>query len=277
MRAALIQLCSGIDIAENILAASQLIRDAAADGATFIATPEMTHLVQKDKAALLSAIYPEETDPALRAFRALAQDLNVHILIGSLAIKNRDKVSNRSFLINSVGEVSARYDKIHLFDAQVSDTERYRESATYVAGNAPVLAQADGAKLGLSICYDLRFPNLYRHYAQSGAQILMVPAAFTVPSGRAHWDVLLRARAIETGSFVLAPAQGGQHADGRATFGHSMVINPWGEIIAELPHDEPGWVCADLDLEDVEKVRQRIPAWSDKRLWSDSWQAAENS
>jgi len=185
MRAALIQLCSGIDIAENILAASQLIRDAAADGATFIATPEMTHLVQKDKAALLSAIYPEETDPAL----------------------------------------------IHLFDAQVSDTERYRESATYVAGNAPVLAQADGAKLGLSICYDLRFPNLYRHYAQSGAQILMVPAAFTVPSGRAHWDVLLRARAIETGSFVLAPAQGGQHADGRATFGHSMVINPWGEII----------------------------------------------
>jgi len=268
MRAALIQLCSGTDIAENISAASALIRDAASDGASFMATPEMTHLVQKDKSALLAAIHPEEIDPALKAFQALAGELGIHILIGSLAIQNEDKVSNRSFLIAPSGSIVARYDKIHLFDAQVSDTERYRESATYVAGKAPVLAQVSGAKLGFSICYDLRFPNLYRHYAQSGAQILTVPAAFTVPSGRAHWEVLLRARAIETGSFVLAPAQGGQHADGRSTYGHSMVVNPWGEIIAELSHDKPGWVCADLDMSEVKKARQRIPAWSDKRIGS---------
>jgi predicted amidohydrolase len=270
MRTALIQLCSGINIAENISVASELIREAAREGAKLIATPEMTHLVQKDKAELLAAIYPEETDPALRAFRSLASALNINILLGSLAIKTGDKVSNRSFLIDAAGQIRARYDKIHLFDAQVSDTERYRESATYMAGDKPVLTHIDWVNIGLSICYDLRFSNLYRHYAQSGAQILAVPAAFTVPSGRAHWDVLLRARAIETGSFVLAPAQGGRHADGRLTYGHSMVVNPWGEIIACLAHDKPGHICVELDLSEVEKARRRIPAWSDTRIWTEA-------
>lgn len=267
MRAALIQLCSGTDIAENIAVVSGLIREAANEGADFIATPEMTHLVQKDKADLLASLYPEESDPGLMSLRRLAEELDIHLLIGSLAILSGEKASNRCFLIDPEGQITARYNKIHLFDAQVSDTERYRESATYEAGLAPVMGEVGESKLGLSICYDLRFPSLYRFYAQAGAHVLTIPAAFTVPSGRAHWDVLLRARAIETGSFVLAPAQGGEHADGRSTFGHSKIINPWGEVIAELAHDKAGWICADLDMGEVEKARKRIPAWSDKRLW----------
>lgn len=267
MRVGLVQLCSGTDIEANIERASDLIRQAANDGAKLIVTPEMTHLVQKDKASLLGSIFPQEQDPAVQAFRALAEALNIHLLIGSLAIKDGEKVANRSFLFSPDGAISAVYDKIHLFDAQVSDKERYRESATYKAGDAPVLADVNDTKLGLSICYDVRFPNLYRHYAQSGAHMLTVPAAFTVPTGKAHWKVLLRARAIETGSFVLAPAQGGRHEDGRATYGHSLVINPWGEVIAECAHDKPGFMCVDLDLSEVEKARQRIPAWSDRRTW----------
>lgn len=267
MRVGVIQLCSGTDIAENIAVTSELIREAARNGATFIATPEMTHLLQKDRAALLNSLHSEDTDPALVEFGQLARNLKVHLLIGSVALLNEDKASNRSFLINPKGEITARYDKINLFDAQVSETERYRESATYEAGQEPVIASIGAIKLGLSICYDLRFSGLYRFYAQAGAQILMVPAAFTVPSGLAHWDVLLRARAIETGSFVMAPAQGGKHNDGRSTFGHSKIINPWGEVIAELPHDKTGCVCADLDFNEVEVARNRIPAWADKRVW----------
>jgi predicted amidohydrolase len=267
MRVGVIQLCSGTDISENIADSSALIRQAAGDGATLIATPEMTHLVQKDKAALLAAISTQDEDIAVKAFSDLAQELAVSLLIGSLAIKVKDKVANRSFLFGPEGSISARYDKIHLFDVQVSDTERYRESATYAAGQAPVLADVGGTKLGLSICYDVRFSSLYRAYAQAGAHIISVPAAFTVPTGKAHWQVLLRARAIETGTFIIAPAQGGQHADGRKPYGHSLIIDPWGEILAELAHDRPGSICADLDLSQVNKARTRIPAWADRRTW----------
>ncbi len=267
MRVGLVQLCSGTNIAENISAASALIRKAAKAGATLVVTPEMTHLVQKDKMALVASIYSQDNDPAVSAFASLAKDIKIDLLIGSLAIKSGNKVRNRSFLFGPNGLMKATYDKVHLFDAIVSDTEHYRESALYAAGDTPVLADVAGAKIGLSICYDLRFPNLYRYYAQSGVQILAVPAAFTVPTGKAHWDILLRARAIETGSFVLAAAQGGQHTDGRATYGRSKIISPWGEVTAELAHDKPGYICADLDLSEVETARQRIPAWADKRTW----------
>ncbi len=261
MRVGLVQLCSSTDVSKNIAVTSELIRHAADDGATFIATPEMTHLVQKDKAGLFASVRPQDEDRGVKAFGGLARELGVHILIGSLAIKFGDKVANRSFLFGPDGAIQSTYDKIHLFDAQVSETESYRESATYVAGDKPVLVDIGAATLGLSICYDLRFPALYNEYAKGGAQILTVPAAFTVPTGRAHWAVLLRARAIETGSFVIAPAQGGLHADGRKTYGHSMLINPWGEVVAELPHDRPDFICEDIDLSEVETARRRIPAW----------------
>lgn len=265
MKVAIIQLCSGTEIAANIEACSEWVRAAAAQGAELIVTPEMTHLLQKDKASLLASIKSPEEDLAIKAFSALAKELDIDLLIGSLALQTGQKVSNRGYLFGPDGSTKAQYDKIHLFDAQVSDTEYYRESATYAAGRDPVIASAGDAKVGLSVCYDVRFPMLYRYYAQNGAQILSIPAAFTVPTGRAHWDILLRARAIETGSFVMAAAQGGEHEDGRKTYGHSKIINPWGDIVAELAHDKPGFVCADIDLGEVAKARQRIPAWSDRR------------
>lgn len=265
MKVGLVQLCSGTEIGENITETSRLARAAAADGATLIATPEMTHLVQKDKEDLLSKISPQDEEPAVQAFADLAKELEIDLLIGSMALKEGDKIANRAFHFTPDGVIKASYDKIHLFDAQVSDTESYRESATYTAGEAPIMTAVGRAKIGLSICYDLRFPALYRHYAQNGAAIVTIPAAFTVPTGRAHWDVLLRARAIESGSFVLAAAQGGAHADGRLTWGRSKVINPWGDVIAELDHDRPGHIVAEIDTAEVEKARKRIPAWADTR------------
>ena len=238
------------------------------DGADLVATPEMTNLVQKDRASLFKSICTEREDLSVSAFSALAAELGIYLLIGSLAIRVDDKVANRSFLFGKDGEILARYDKIHLFDAQVSDTESYRESATYISGEAPTIGQVGDVGVGLSICYDLRFPALFRGYAQSGAKILSIPAAFTVPTGKAHWDVLLRARAIESSSYVIAPAQGGEHMDGRKTYGHSKIINPWGDVMAELAHDHPGFICADLDLSDVDKMRQRIPAWNRNERYS---------
>ena len=263
IRAALIQLRSGAEIEENLEAAGALIRAAAADGAGFIATPEMTHILQRSPKRLFAAIKPESEDIGVRYFCALAKELGVDLLIGSLAIKTGEqRAANRSFLIGSDGEIRARYDKIHLFDVTVSRAETWKESNVYDRGQQAVLTDIEGAKLGLSICYDLRFGGLYRHYAQSGAQILTVPAAFTQPTGEAHWESLLRARAIETSSFVIAPAQGGQHADGRATWGRSMIVGPWGDIRAVLDHDMPAYICADLDMADVDDARAKVPAWN---------------
>ncbi len=270
MRVGLVQLCSGIDVSENIHTTSELVRQCASQGAKLIATPEMTHLVQKDKKGLWGSIVPESLDEGVLAFSSLAKELNVTLLIGSLAIKIGDKIANRCYVFDPNGAIQARYDKVHLFDAQVSDAESYRESATYVAGNKAVICDVERAKIGLSICYDLRFPSLYRHYAQSGANILSIPAAFTVPTGRSHWDVLLKARAIETGSFVIAAAQGGQHEDGRSTYGHSKIISPWGDVLAELTHDKPDFLWADIELSEVEKFRRRIPAWSHDASWQGS-------
>ena len=263
IKAAVIQLRSTAQIEQNLETAGRLIRQAAADGARFIATPEMTHILQRSPKRLFAAISEEEQDKGVAYFSAIASELKIDLLIGSVAIKTGEaRAANRSFLFDKSGAITARYDKIHLFDVTVSRAETWKESNVYDRGEGAVLADIDGAKLGLSICYDLRFAKLYRHYARSGAQILTVPAAFTRPTGEAHWESLLRARAIETSSFVIAPAQGGSHEDGRSTWGRSMIVGPWGRIRAILDHDEPGYICVELDVADVKSARSKIPAWN---------------
>lgn len=263
MRLACIQLCSGTDILANIEHASRLIRDAAKAGADYIFTPEMTNIIQKSPKALFESIATEDYAPEIPFFANLAKELSVHLLIGSMAIKTGERRAvNRSYLFDPQGGLSATYDKIHLFDVDVSDTETWRESNIYDRGEQTVMAQMGPARLGMSICYDLRFAALYRHYGQASVDIITVPAAFTRPTGQAHWETLLRARAIETGAFIIAPAQGGHHADGRKTWGHSLVISPWGDIIAHMDHDDEGYMVADIDLADVSKARARIPAWA---------------
>jgi predicted amidohydrolase len=257
---ACVQLCSGDDVAANVRAASALIRDAHAQGARFIATPENTTLMAPDGGAKLESSHTESGDPALPAFAALAQELGVWLLIGSLAIKvSPTHTANRSFLIGPDGAILARYDKIHLFDVDLPSGETYRESNTVAAGDEAVVASLAWGRIGLSICYDLRFPHLYRTLAKAGAEILAVPSAFTETTGTAHWHVLLRARAIENGCFVMAPAQGGDHANGRKTYGHSLIIGPWGDILAEGGR-QPGVVMAEIDLAEVAKVRGRLPS-----------------
>jgi predicted amidohydrolase len=255
-----VQLRSSDDVAENIRVASELIRQAKSMGAEFVATPENTTLMAPDGGAKLDRTFPEERDAALPAFRALAEELGIWLLIGSLAIKvSETKTANRSYLIDPAGRVASRYDKIHLFDVDLPSGERYRESNTVAGGANAAVAQLPWAILGLSICYDLRFPQLYRLLAKAGASILAVPSAFTETTGVAHWHVLLRARAIESGAFVIAPAQGGLHANGRRTYGHSLVISPWGEVIAEAGI-EPGVVIADIDPRLAVEARARIPS-----------------
>jgi deaminated glutathione amidase len=258
-RAACVQLRSSDDIAENVRNATALIREAKAKGAQFIATPENTTLMAPDGGAKLAQSFSEADDPALPKFAALAEELGIWLLIGSLAIKVSDtKTANRSFLIDPKGRIAARYDKIHLFDVDLPSGEKYRESNTVAGGDAAVLADVPWGKIGLTICYDLRFPQLYRALAKQGAFALTVPSAFTETTGKAHWHLLLRARAIENGAFVIAPAQGGLHANGRRTYGHSLIVAPWGEILAEAGTD-PGVIVADIDPEASTDARTRIP------------------
>lgn len=262
IKAACVQMRSGVSVAPNIAAASDLIRQAAGAGATLIATPEMTNWLDIRRHVKKERPVLEADDPSLKAFRSLADELNVFLLIGSLAIalEGRQRMANRSYLIGPNGGVIARYDKINMFDVTVGDGQTYRESAAYAAGDKAVLAKTPLGAIGLSICYDVRFPLLYRSLAQAGAEILTVPAAFTKMTGEAHWHALVRARAIETGCFVMAPAQGGHHEDGRDTFGHAMIVSPWGEVIAHADHDDPCVIAADLDLSQVAKARQRVPS-----------------
>jgi predicted amidohydrolase len=258
-RAACVQLRSTDDVSENIEITSKFIRDAKAQGAQFIATPENTTLMAPDGGAKLERSFSEDKDPALPAFCALAEELGVWLLIGSLAIKvSETKTANRSFLIDPKGRVSARYSKIHLFDVDLPSGEKYRESNTVAGGDEAVVAELPWGLAGLTICYDLRFPQLYRKLAQRGTFMLTVPSAFTETTGKAHWHVLLRARAIENGAFVIAPAQGGTHANGRKTYGHSLIIAPWGEILAEGGVD-PGVIVADIDPALVADARGRVP------------------
>lgn len=262
IRAACIQMRSKTEIAPNIDAAGHLIRAAAEQGATFVATPEMTNLLDIRPGQARSKIRLEDDDECLKAMSDLARDLSITLLLGSLAIALPDdrRFANRSYLIGPAGDIQAQYDKVHMFDVEVGDGQAYRESKAYRAGQKISVVDTAFGRVGMTICYDVRFPHLYRALGQAGADIVCVPAAFTRVTGEAHWHVLLRARAIETGCFVLAPAQGGQHEDGRETFGHSLIVSPWGEILAEAAHEEPGYITADLDLTRVANARRRIPA-----------------
>ncbi len=246
-----------------------LVRAAAGQGAELIVTPEGTNFLQKDKDKLLPLLRPLEEDRVVEALREAAREHRVSVVVGSALVRRSDgKAANRQAVIGPDGEIVATYDKLHMFDVDLPNGETARESATYEPGERAVTAEAAGARLGLSICYDIRFPALYRALGLAGAEVLTAPAAFTRPTGQAHWEVLLRARAIETGSFVLAAAQGGFHEDGRGTWGHSMVVGPWGEIIAHLDHDEPGVLLADLDLPAAGKARRAIPALKNARLFT---------
>ncbi|NRB40225.1 MAG: carbon-nitrogen hydrolase family protein [Pseudomonadales bacterium] len=259
MHIAAIQMCSTQNAIDNIEQASALIQQAADAGAQFVVTPEMTSFLVSSKADLLLRAKPEHKDKALKAFQTLAEALSIYLQIGSMAILGPEgKCFNRSFVIAPDGRIIARYDKIHLFDVDLANGETVRESHSYSAGDKAVISKVAEAHLGLSICYDLRFANLYHSLAQAGAQIITIPAAFTAVTGQAHWHVLTRARAIETGCFIIAPAQVGLHEDGRSTYGHSLIINPWGEVIAESDTEAPGFIHVAIDLADVNIARKRI-------------------
>jgi predicted amidohydrolase len=268
IKVACVQLRSTDDVEKNIVTASDLIRKAAKGGAHFVATPENTTLMAADGGAKLEKTVSEQDDKAVPAFSALAEELGIWLLVGSLAIKvSGTKTANRSYLFDPKGRVETRYDKIHLFDVNLPSGETYRESNTVAPGAEAVVANLPWARLGLSVCYDLRFPHLYRALAKAGAEILTVPSAFTETTGKAHWHVLLKARAIENGCFVMAPAQGGTHANGRKTYGHSLIVGPWGDVLAEGGID-PGVIAAELDLEQVAAARQRLPSLHHDRPFS---------
>jgi len=259
-RAGLIQTRSGRSPAANLDAVVKLIGEAKEGGASYVQTPEMTNIMEASRDKLIAAIAPEESDVSLATFRELARKLSIYLHIGSLAVKAAaDKAANRGFLIDPHGEIVARYDKIHMFDVDLTNGESYRESRSYRPGELAVLHDLPWGRLGLTICYDLRFPSLYRALAEAGASFLAIPSAFTQTTGEAHWHVLNRARAIENGCFVLAAAQGGRHENGRDTYGHSLVIDPWGRIVAE-GGTEPGVVFADVDPAEVAKARGRVPS-----------------
>jgi predicted amidohydrolase len=259
-KAAMIQMRSGLDPAVNLASALALIDEAKDAGADYVLTPEMTNILTSKRQHLFANIVDEERDPTLAALREVARKLAIYIHIGSLAIKaSPEKAANRSFLVDRKGEVAARYDKIHMFDVDLAGGESYRESNTYRPGELAIVADLPWGRLGLTVCYDLRFPALYRALTEAGASFLAIPSAFTRQTGEAHWHVLQRARAIENGCFVFAAAQGGQHDNGRETFGHSLVVDPWGRILAE-GGTEPGVVIAPIDPSEIALARQRIPS-----------------
>lgn len=272
LNVALLQLRTPATHAEALSHATPLVREAAAGGAQLIATPEGTNILQRDRAQLFPALRTEADDPVVAGLRALASEFGIHLLIGSALLKRDDpadpRAANRSLLIGPSGALLARYDKAHLFDVDLPTGERIRESAAYAPGERAVVAATPWGGLGLTVCYDVRFPHLHRDLAKAGAAVIAVPSAFTRPTGEAHWSVLLRARAIETGAFVLAPAQGGTHADGRATWGRSMVVGPWGEVVALADHDEPCVLNATLDLDAVARARAAIPALTHDREYA---------
>jgi predicted amidohydrolase len=259
-KAAMIQMRSGLKPAANLDDARRLIGEAKAAGADYVQTPEMTNIMEVKRERLFSNIAEEDADATLAAMRELARKLGIFIHIGSLAIKVApQKAANRGFLITPAGEIAARYDKIHMFDVDLGNGESYRESNSYRPGDIAITADLPWGRLGLTICYDLRFPALYRALAEAGATMLAIPSAFTQQTGEAHWHVLMRARAIENTCFVMAAAQGGKHENGRATFGHSLIVDPWGRILAE-GGTEPGFIMAEIDHALVAEARARMPS-----------------
>lgn len=271
---ALIQTRTPATAAGGLAHVEPLISEAAAGGARFILTPEGTNVLEQRRDLRASVLSEEDADVAVLGLRRLAAELGVWLLIGSAIVRSGrtgqdgagdDRAANRSLLVDPTGAITARYDKLHVFDVNLPNGETYRESATVRPGEGAVVADTPWGRLGLTICYDIRFPHLHRQLAKAGASMIAVPAAFTVPTGEAHWETLLRARAIETGAFVLAPAQGGLHEDGRRTWGRSTIVGPWGEIIAKADHDEPCIVTAKLNMEAVGKARSAVPALTHDR------------
>ena len=266
MRVACVQMRSGTNEAANIAAMEKLVCEAAGEGAVYVQTPEMTGIMERDPANLLSQISEDEGNPVFAAAASLASELGIWLHLGSTAIKlGERKAANRGALFSPRGQRVATYDKIHMFDVDLDGGESYRESNRYEPGGQSVVVDTGAFKLGMAVCYDVRFPRIFRKQAQCGAQILTLPAAFTRPTGKAHWKTLLTARAIENGAFVIAAAQGGEHEDGRATWGHSIIIGPWGEIVGELEHDEPGILVRDIDLQEAGDARAKIPALANER------------
>ena len=268
-KAACIQMTSVAAIETNVSAASELVRRAREQGADLIMTPEVSDMIEPKRALAVDKARQEDQNAMVAAFRDLARETGAWLLLGSAVIrdKNAERLSNRSFLISPQGEIAARYDKIHMFDVDLQTGERHRESQTYKPGDKAVVAELPWGRLGMTICYDMRFPHLYRALAKAGADFLAVPSAFTVPTGRAHWHILLRARAIENGCFVFAAAQAGLHENKRETFGHSLIIAPWGEVLAE-GGVEPGVFMAKIDPTLVETARQTVPSLQHGRRFS---------
>ena len=266
--AACVQLASDTEPEVNIRAAVEAIRRARDRGADFVLTPETTDMMEMKRPAAFAKAKEEGAHPGLAQLRELAGELGCWLLIGSLVVRlSEERLANRSFLVDPGGRVAARYDKIHMFDVEVPDGQSYRESKAYRPGGAAVVADLPWGRLGLTVCYDLRFPQLYRALAQAGAEFLTVPSAFTRVTGRAHWHVLLRARAIETGAFVLAPAQCGETSQGRQTYGHSLIVAPWGEVLAEAG-EEPAVILAEIDPARVAEARRMIPALGHDRAFA---------
>ncbi|MCW2381860.1 MULTISPECIES: carbon-nitrogen hydrolase family protein [unclassified Sphingobium] len=270
MRVAILQMNAGIDPVRNRETLVTAVQDAAADGAAMLFTPEMSGLLDQDRARSEAALATEDEDETLRAVREAAQASGLWVHLGSLALRDPEtgKRFNRGFVIDAAGDIRARYDKIHLFDVDLPSGERWRESSVYQSGHEAVLVQTPWGGIGLTICYDLRFPDLFRALSNAGADIISVPAAFTVPTGEAHWHVLLRARAIESAAFVIASAQCGLHEDGRRTYGHSLVIDPWGTVLLDAG-EAPGLYFADLDLDRIAEVRSKIPVLAHRKSIQD--------
>jgi predicted amidohydrolase len=267
-KAAAVQMRSGTSVERNAETFEAMVREAAANGAQYIQTPEMTGALMRDRASLKASLRDDAGDPIASAARRLARELGVHIHVGSTAISAGDKIANRAFLFTPDGALAARYDKIHMFDVDLDNGESWRESATYQPGECTVVAELPFASIGMSVCYDLRFPQLFRAQALAGAEVLTTPAAFTRQTGEAHWHVLLRARAIENGAWVISAAQGGTHEDGRETYGHSIVIDPWGRIVAEADHADPAIVYAEIDTTASAEARKKIPNLKNARDFS---------
>lgn len=266
--AACIQLRSGMDPKANCQTAEELIRAAAKQGARYIQTPEMSNVLVRSRENLLERIFDAGADPFLSMARSVASDEGVFLHLGSLAVLNQTgKVANRAFMIGPNGSILATYDKIHMFDVDLPNGESWRESATYEPGHQTVITDLPFARFGMAICYDIRFPAIFRTQARNGAEVLTGPAAFTKQTGEAHWHVLQRARAIENGAYVISAAQGGLHEDGRETYGHSLIVDPWGGILAERDDDEPGYILAEIETETVSKARGRIPAIANERAF----------
>lgn len=268
LRIGLVQMTATRDIDENVAAACGMIREAAAKGARYVQTPEVTTLMELDRERLFALTEPEQGNAALATFTGLARELGIWLHIGSMAVKvSADKLANRSYVIGPDGAIAARYDKIHMFDVDLPNGESYKESCNYLPGAKAVTVDLPWGRMGLTICYDLRFPGLHRALAQAGAIFIAGPAAFTKTTGEAHWHTLLAARAIEAQCFVIAAAQTGMHEVGRATYGHSIVVSPWGRIVAEAG-SEPGVLMADIDPAEVAEVRARVPSLQHDRAFA---------